>query len=209
MRNRILLRAGEIFAVRGFQNTTVRDICQRAEVNVAAVNYYFGDKERLYIDAVKNARELIAEQWPLPEWSSDTTADDKLLMFVTTFLQRLRSTDPSNWRMKLLIREMMEPTRACEEMVQESFRPFFDVLLGIIREVVGREAPSHRIHQLGLSVISQCVFYLAHHRVVEILIDPTELEDHFQTKQLAKHITQFILTSLRQLNSSPEPNPSV
>ena len=133
VRKRILTRAGEIFADRGFQSTTVREICQRAEVNVAAVNYYFGDKERLYIDAVKDARELIASRWPLPEWTSETSTEQKLLMFVTTFLQRLLNTDPSNWRMKLLLREILEPSRACEEMIQESFQPFFGVLLDIIR----------------------------------------------------------------------------
>ena len=48
VRRRILLKAGEIFAGRGYLGATIRDICQQADVNVAAVNYYFGDKEGLY-----------------------------------------------------------------------------------------------------------------------------------------------------------------
>ena len=176
VRKRILMRAGEIFADRGFQSTTVREICQRAEVNVAAVNYYFGDKERLYIDAVKDARELIASRWPLPEWTSETSTEQKLLMFVTTFLQRLLNTDPSNWRMKLLLREILEPSRACEEMIQESFQPFFGVLLDIIREAVGPDVSEHQLHQTGFSVISQCVFYLANRRVVRSEEHTSELQ---------------------------------
>ena len=198
VRTRILLKAGEIFAFRGFQNTTIRDICQRAEVNVAAVNYYFGDKERLYIDAVKHARALIADQWPLPEWTSNTTSEQKLLMFVQTFLQRLLCTDTASWRMRLILREVMEPSRACEELVQESFQPFFDVLLGVIRELVPEETPQYRVHQFGLSVISQCVFYLAQRRVVEMMVDGAELEAHFHPEALAEHIVSFSVPGLRQ-----------
>ena len=54
-RQRLLETAGQIFAEKGFDGATVREICRRAGVNIAAVNYYFRDKERLYIEAVKEA----------------------------------------------------------------------------------------------------------------------------------------------------------
>jgi AcrR family transcriptional regulator len=50
-RERVLEAACQIFADKGFHNTTVADICEKAEANIAAVNYHFGDKESLY-DAV-------------------------------------------------------------------------------------------------------------------------------------------------------------
>lgn len=198
VRRRILLKAGEIFARRGFQRATVRDICQQADVNVAAVNYYFGDKERLYIDAVKHARALIEERWPLPEWSETTSPEEKLVMFVRTFVHRLISRETAEWQMRLILREVMEPTRACEEMVQESFRPFFGVLLDILRELLPDNMPAYRLHQIGLSVISQCVFYLAHQRVVRLIIEADELEQHFDEESLAEHIAWFSLSALRQ-----------
>lgn len=43
----ILNVAEELFAGKGFEGTSVRDIAQKAEVNVAMISYYFGSKEKL------------------------------------------------------------------------------------------------------------------------------------------------------------------
>lgn len=43
----ILEKAEILFAKKGFEGTTVRDIAQAAEVNLAMISYYFGSKEKL------------------------------------------------------------------------------------------------------------------------------------------------------------------
>lgn len=43
----ILLAAEKLFAGKGFEGTSVRDISQKAGVNVAMISYYFGSKENL------------------------------------------------------------------------------------------------------------------------------------------------------------------
>ena len=54
-KTRLLEAAGEEFADKGFEGATVRVICDRAGVNLAAVNYHFGDKEHLYVQALLHA----------------------------------------------------------------------------------------------------------------------------------------------------------
>lgn len=43
----IMEKALEVFAEKGFDSASVRDIAQRADVNVAMISYYFGSKEKL------------------------------------------------------------------------------------------------------------------------------------------------------------------
>jgi len=43
----IMQKALEVFAEKGFDSASVRDIAQRAEVNIAMISYYFGSKEKL------------------------------------------------------------------------------------------------------------------------------------------------------------------
>ena len=46
-KERLLVVAGELFAERGFDSVSLRMITDRANVNLASVNYHFGSKEEL------------------------------------------------------------------------------------------------------------------------------------------------------------------
>lgn len=47
-KDKIIDVAGSLFAERGYDNASVRDISQEAGVNVASINYHFKNKQNLY-----------------------------------------------------------------------------------------------------------------------------------------------------------------
>src|SRR5262245_39449945 len=158
-RERIIDAAGEIFAEKGFDATTVRDICQKAGANIAAVNYYFGDKQRLYIDAVLRAHRWRMDKFQLPEWTADTPPERKLADFVLTFIRRVRTSPDDTWHSRLIMREIGNPTAACAELVHSSIRPQFEMLLSILRELLPDENDDEKLRLAAFSIVGQCLFY--------------------------------------------------
>ena len=69
---RIIDAAGEIFADSGYNHTTVRAICVRARVNVAAINYHFGSKKNLYLAVLEYWRTKAFEKYPFDPFDYST-----------------------------------------------------------------------------------------------------------------------------------------
>jgi len=205
-RNRILQAAGPVFADKGFQGATVREICQAARVNAAGINYYFGDKERLYIETVKCAQRLQIERVPMPSLAAEASAEERLTAFVTTMLTRMLEHE-TPWQSRLMMREILAPSAACQELVEEYFRPQFEFLCDILRELaakwIGRQVQEHELQQFAFSVVGQCVHYRVGNAIVTRLIPAEERAAHYRTAQLANHVTRFTLAALRGWQTLP------
>jgi AcrR family transcriptional regulator len=194
-RDRIVEAAGEIFADKGFDGTTVRDICQRAEANLAAVNYYFGDKQRLYVEAVVRAHRWRMERAKLPEWPPGMSAEKRLADFVVTFIRRVRTGPEGTWHTRLVMREMMSPHEACAELVQASIRPQFEILLGILRELLPDVNSEEKLHLTAFSIVGQCLFYYFADPVIRNLVTGQDYAG-YDIDKLASHIAQFSLAAI-------------
>ncbi len=59
--------AAELFAERGFEQTTVRDVAARAEVNQALLFRYFGSKQELFAEVLNRNSETLLETVPPAE----------------------------------------------------------------------------------------------------------------------------------------------
>ena len=195
-RERILLAAGKEFAERGYDAATVRDICSAAGVNLAAVNYYFGDKQRLYIESVKHAHEERLRQVPQPEWAPGTPPARKLRDFIENLLERMLGGGQAPWQVKLMMREVIQPTEACRELVEDYIRPHFGVLMDILDELVGGRMPASELRRVGLSIIGQCFLYRAAGEVVAMLVPAGEVDAFHMPHAIADHVTRFSLAAI-------------
>jgi AcrR family transcriptional regulator len=204
IRQRLLNAAGEVFAERGFRAATVRDICQRAQANVAAVNYHFGDKERLYAAVLRYARRCFTDKYP-PDLGlrATATAEQQLHAWIRSFLLRFFDEGRPSWFGKLLLREMVEPTQALDGLVAEQIRPLAEHLEGIVRTLLGPLVSCDQVRLCAMSIAGQCLYY--HHcQPVVARVYPTPQYGAQAVERLADHITHFSLGALRHLARSPE-----
>jgi len=195
---RLLDAAGEVFAERGFQDATVREICQRANTNIAAVNYYFRDKRGLYTAVLRYAHEWAMKKHP-PDLRPGPPAQ-RLHAFVASLLARVLDEGRVAWHGKLMAREMMQPTPALDALVAERIRPLFEQLAGIVRELLGGRAGEETVRLCTLSVVGQCLHY-HHARPVIARLHPRQRYRARDIARIADHITAFSLAAVKGLRN--------
>lgn len=192
-RERLLAAAEVEFAERGFDGATVREITRRAGVNIAAVSYYFGDKERLYVEAVKYAHSCAVSHDPPPEPPPDATPVVMLEVFIREMVRRMHGpARPTS--MALMMREMTNPGKATHVVVDEFIRPMAFALRERLRAVLAG-ADERRLLMTAFSVIGQCLFY-RQNRPVADLIFGKEAVAALDPQTVADHVVRFTLAAL-------------
>lgn len=192
-RDRLLAAAREVFSEHGFQGATVREICRRAEVNLAAVNYHFSGKEALFVAAL-NFEPLLALK---DNVARESGAEARLRRFIEDFLTQLMNENGTP-QCQLMMRELIEPTLALDNIVQEVIAPLHDFVSQLVRDVVGAGVAPAELRRCVFSIFGQCLFYRHSHAVVRRL-HPKLRYDKKEIAATAQHITEFTLAGLRQI----------
>jgi AcrR family transcriptional regulator len=202
-RQHLLEAAGRVFADVGYRAATVREICERAGANIAAVNYHFGDKEQLYQAVLQETYQTAIKKYPADYGlRANATAEERLRAFVHSLLLRIFSEGPSARHGKLMAREMMEPTGALDAIVREDIRPMSALLVSIVSELLGAGADEATKRLCANSVVSQALFY--HHcRPVVARLHPDLKFDRAGIERLTDHIARFSLAAIKNLAMKP------
>ena len=198
-RQRLLEAAGEVFAERGFRDATVRDICQRAGANVAAVKYHFGDKQKLYSAAVRYAHSCAMQHHdPTSVVLQGVAAEQRLRLFVRGFFMGILEEGKPAWHGKLMAREIAEPTAVLDELARTAVTPRVQALGAIVRDIVGPGASKTFVHRCARSIVGQILFYhFARPMLERVFTD--EKFDSSRIEELTDHVTAFSLAGLRAM----------
>jgi AcrR family transcriptional regulator len=219
-RSKLFWAAVKVFAEKGFDGSTVRDICFRAGANVATVNYYFGSKESLYKAILKmlvgkaqdsrRERESARGDGQTPEerlhhyilrvcrWVFGVS-DQKVGSFceLDGDQKAVRLNELLVDLRKIFLREMTRATTTeLDEMVYQLLRDDTEEIRSIIRDIIGHDAPEDVVRDCDCSIIGQILYYDTHWSV-HIRLNPERPSMQEYLEQLADHITRFSLAGLK------------
>jgi TetR/AcrR family transcriptional regulator, regulator of cefoperazone and chloramphenicol sensitivity len=201
-RERIIEVATVLFATQGYRSVSSRKICAQAQANHAAINYYFRNKENLYLEVLKRVFARSSSFAPMPLLGSQEGDSRKQFeQWIAWYLERLLTSEDMLRYWQLVSRELQEPSEAFTQLVSDLMQPVFLSLEGIVRRILPPIIPTETVRAAALSIISQCLIYLMGGAMIEHL-----LPSGFRSKQfaqlLASHITTFSLAGLDALGAT-------
>jgi TetR/AcrR family transcriptional regulator, regulator of cefoperazone and chloramphenicol sensitivity len=133
----VLEVAGRVFAEKGFDRATGREICERAGANTAAVNYYFGGMEGLYAAVLEEAnRRLIPLATLASAVAEKPDAKSQLQAIIELAVENLTGPVSSSWVFGVLAREILLPTPALDALRRRQGVPKARIIASIVAELM-------------------------------------------------------------------------
>jgi len=155
-RESLLAVASDVFADKGYRDTTIAEICERAKTNIAAVNYHFGDKKTLYTEAWRHCfLESLKVHPPDGGVCEDAIPEERLRGQIVALLRRIG--DEKNKEFLFVQKELANPSGLLEEVMQEEIRPLHEKMETLVRELLGPRSSDIQVRFCAVSIISQCI----------------------------------------------------
>ena len=150
-RNRLLDAALRLFAEKGFANTSTREIAQAAQVNIAAISYYFGDKAGLYRGVFQDQRCNPGPDLALVH-GQFASLEAVLRAILLGFTEPIKQGDLVQSCMRLHFREMLEPTGVWQDEINNTIKPAHMALVRVLYQHLGLAQADDDIHRLAFAI---------------------------------------------------------
>jgi AcrR family transcriptional regulator len=188
-KEKILIKAKNMFAEKGFSEVTMRGLAKAVNISVAAIYHHFPDKNTLYLETVQYAfsdkATIFSEVWLL-----NSSAEKKLELFVSKLIQVLQLDQEFH---RLIQREILAGNPERMKMLAEDvFKEQFCFLLTLMKEI----APEKDAHLSAISVLSLCKHHFEMQPLRRYL--PEWDKHHEQSEVLEKHVVRLLLNGLKE-----------
>lgn len=193
---RLLNAACDVFAQKGYRDAKVAEICKKADANVAAVNYYFGDKKNLYIEAWQHAVESLDEL--IPSEPTTISSQDRLRHYIKTLIHNFIVGGRIGRFSRLYLMELANPTGLIKDSWHDIVEPKRRKLHAIIRDILGPNVEELSIRFCEMSITSQCrAFITIKQSDLEYMLGETVTPKLIE--KFTNHIADFSLAGIREV----------
>lgn len=190
-RERLRRAAIEVFSQKGFNRASTREICQKAKVNNAAINYYYGDKASLYREITRPPDYLT--EIPAELANPATSLRDGLIAYFRPFARTLSDWSLSPHMHLLFLREQVQPSGLLGEECTNFFRPRHEQLLQFLCRHCDTDIPDDNINQLALGLAGMAMMLFIKRDIVEAFA-PTLLDNKTAVEATLQRLTDQATT---------------
>ena len=136
-KTRILQAAVDLFELHGVRGASIRDICSKADANIAAVNYYFGGKDALYAEVIRSVFSQTFDLDPMPDSSLPSDGGDAqhLCNWIDWYIRRQHDERTAKF-MNFVRLEIADPTSMLQEILDTVITPIFVELQKLISAIL-------------------------------------------------------------------------
>ena len=198
-KDRILDEAEALFALRGYDAVSVREITGAARCNLAAVNYHFGNKQNLYLEVFRSRwlpRAVRIQKCFRESLAANHAVTPAAIVesLAQAFITGPLSEEERRRHHQLISGEMAKPTEAFKMIADQALRPLFDSLFEDLRSVLPDDIEEERL-SLNIFSVFAIVLYFNFARPVICSFTGCDYDAAFK-ERLVDHIVQFSLNGL-------------
>lgn len=195
-RKQILQAAGELFATTGYAETTNKAIAALAQVDLASINYHFGNRSGLYQAVLTEAHHRLIDLADLRQLAEGELPPTSKLKVLIEQLVRLATSEPQSWHLRVLAREVLAPTSHLQVLFQNEALPKMLLVKRLLSEITAIQADDPALTRCLLSVAAPCLMLLVGGRTF-----PGLMQEIFQMspEAMANHLYHFALGGLQAI----------
>jgi AcrR family transcriptional regulator len=194
-RRQLLEAGGQVFAEQGYAKATSKEICERANANVAAVNYHFGGKDGLYAAVLEEAHSrLVTIDAMAAAARSRIDPELKLRAFLARIVAEIAKQESGAWELRVLSRELLSQSPFLLGLMKTQIAPKARFAREIIAEIMGLPVDHPTVARALISVIGPCILLVITTRELRRRVAPQLDED---PQALTEHMVAFALAGLK------------
>ncbi len=171
-KRRLVRAALQVFASKGYEGASTREICRLADVNVAGIHYYFGDKASLYREVFRIPEQM--GPFPLEMADPNVSVRSALVAFYGHIMAYIAAPELQQLRL-VVLREELQPSGALDGQ-PDGPRRMHDDLTRFLCRTIGIQEPDTALHHLAFSIGGLALVLFVHRTAVN-QIAPALLSD--------------------------------
>lgn len=188
----ILQVAGRLFAEKGFDRTTSREICLAAGTNMAAVNYHFGSRDGLYEAVLVEAHDQLMRLDALEAIGRSGDTPQERLRSLMALLSQRAVAQEAPWGLRVLVHELMvAPSPHLAALLRKAVLPKVQILMTIVAATLHLPADHPAVQRSMVLLLMPCIMMTVAPRgwlgqiVPAVCDDPQGLLDDMTSYALA------------------------